>query len=87
MVDVSAIMRYEDGDMAPREELELFSELVKDGTAWSLQGHYGRTAKSFIEQGLLYEDGEISSYAEDLLADLELEDPTDFDSRIKEAYL
>jgi hypothetical protein len=87
MVDVNAIMDYEDGSLSAQAELELFSELVKSGTAWQLQGHYGRTARSYIDQGLLYEDGEISSYARDLLADMAEEDPTDWDSRIKEEYL
>jgi hypothetical protein len=87
VVNVTAIMDYEDGSLSPRGELELFSELVKDGTAWSLQGHYGRTAKAFIDQGLLYDNGEISSYALGLLEDLEAEDPTDWDSRNKEDAL
>jgi hypothetical protein len=87
MVNVTAIMEYEDGSLSARAELELFSELVKDGTAWQLQGHYGRTAKSYIDQGLLYEDGEISSYALDLLEEYESADTRDWDSHVKEEYL
>jgi hypothetical protein len=71
-VDVNAIIRYESGEMtSAREELELFSELVSSGAAWSLQGHYGRAAKALIEQGLLYEDGELTSYALDILSEEE----------------
>ncbi len=72
-MNVNAIIEYENGELDPMGELELFSELIATGAAWSLQGHYGRTAKAFIEQGLLYEDGGISSYAYDLLTDAEME--------------
>ena len=75
MVDATALVDYENDALSPREEVELFSALVADGTVWVLQGHYGRTARALIDQGLLYEDGTISAYAEDLLADLEAENP------------
>jgi hypothetical protein len=33
--------------------------MVKSGTAWSLQGHYGRTASALIEDGWLNREGDI----------------------------
>jgi hypothetical protein len=37
----------------------LFSELIKNEMAWSLQGHYGRMASRLIETGILTKDGDI----------------------------
>lgn len=51
---VSAIIAYETGTMETEDEaLELFQHLVNTGQAWSLQGHYGRTAHALIEAGLI----------------------------------
>lgn len=56
---VDQIMEYEMGMLSDPETLEMFSEMVRSGTAWSLQGHYGRTATSLIEDGWLNRDGDI----------------------------
>lgn len=56
---VDQIMEYESGMLSDPETLEMFSEMVRSGTAWSLQGHYGRTATSLIEDGWLNRDGDI----------------------------
>lgn len=56
---VTKIMDYEDGQMTLEEVLELFSELIKSGMAWELQGHYGRTAMTLIKNGLISKEGEI----------------------------
>lgn len=50
---VGRIMDYENGVMKPDEVIEFFQELVNTGMAWTLQGHYGRTAEALIEQGLV----------------------------------
>lgn len=56
---VDQIMEYESGMLSDPETLEMFSEMVRSGTAWSLQGHYGRTANSLIEDGWLNREGDI----------------------------
>jgi hypothetical protein len=56
---IDQIMDYEEGLLDQAQELELFSELVKSGMAWSLQGHYGRAASWLIENGYLSSEGEI----------------------------
>jgi hypothetical protein len=52
------IVEYEMGDMAEKEMLELFQELVDTGMAWRLQGTYGRTAEYLIEQEYIYDKKE-----------------------------
>lgn len=56
---VSQISAYESGELSPTETLVLFSELVKSGLAWQLQGSYGRTARALIENGQLSPTGEV----------------------------
>lgn len=53
MINVEKIMRYEDGQMDEEEFIEFFQELVDSGSAWRLQGHYGRTAMALIENGVI----------------------------------
>ena len=55
--EVGAIMAYEQGDLDDQGTLDLFSHLIKNGHAWSLQGSYGRTAQALIEAGWLDEKG------------------------------
>ncbi len=51
MVDVAKIIAYEQGDLDEDSTIQLFQELVNIGMAWTLQGHYGRTAKALIDAG------------------------------------
>lgn len=60
MSTVDQIIAYESGELGAEETVELFSELVQDGTAWVLQGSYGRQAQALIDQGLLEEDGTVN---------------------------
>jgi len=64
---VGYIMDYEGGDLAVEDVVKLFAYLVQTGKAWSLQGHYGRTAQSLIEQGLLQENGYVNFDALEIL--------------------
>lgn len=56
---IDYIMSYEDGSIDDRGVLELFSHLIKNGMAWNLQGHYGRFAKSLIDDNYIDKDGTI----------------------------
>ena len=56
---VGNIMAYEAGELDANGTLELFARLVKSGQAWSLQGHYGRTAHALIEAGWLDKNGNV----------------------------
>jgi hypothetical protein len=56
---INSIIAFEQGDLGDEGVLELFSDLIKTGMAWSLQGFYGRTAASLIEAGYIGKDGTI----------------------------
>lgn len=69
---VDRIIAYETGELGEEETVGLFQELVDSGQAWTLQGHYGRTAQALIEAGLVthphrrehvYEDDETTGLA------------------------
>lgn len=62
---VTQIMLYESGELDYEDTLNLFSKLIKSGQAWSLQGHYGRTAKQIIELNLISKDGKITQHGLD----------------------
>lgn len=54
------IMAYEGGMLESEEQLiEGFQTLIDTGLAWTLQGHYGRTAAALIERGLCHRKGEV----------------------------
>ncbi len=59
------IIDYECGHLDDKGTIRLFSELLKTGMAWSLQGHYGRTASALIEDGWLERDGTYTDKVEE----------------------
>ena len=59
--NVSYIMAYESGELSDKETLKLFQHLENTGQAYSLQGHYGRTATALIGAGLIKPNMRIHS--------------------------
>jgi hypothetical protein len=49
---VGQIIAYEQGDLDKDATIELFQHLIDTGLAWSLQGHYGRTAIQLMDDEL-----------------------------------
>jgi len=58
---IDYIMDYEMGNMSDLDTLKMFSELIKNGMAWTLQGHYGRTARSLINNEYLMDNGDFNN--------------------------
>ena len=59
MVNVDKIIAYENGDLDAGSTIEMFAEMVRDGSAWSLQGHYGRSAAALIREGFISPEGKV----------------------------
>jgi len=56
---VDLIIAYENGELSDNDTLKLFSILIKDGLVWNLQGSYGRTATTLIDNGYISKEGKI----------------------------
>jgi hypothetical protein len=54
------IIQYETEGLSNKDTLKLFSKLIENGSAWSLQGSYGRTAKALIDSGFISKEGKIN---------------------------
>ena len=48
---VGAITAYESDELDNEKTIELFQHLIDNGMAWTLQGHYGRTAERLSNAG------------------------------------
>ncbi len=64
---VDFVMRFESGEASDAEALRGFSELIKSGQVWSLQGFYGRTATALIERGYLTRTGDLTEKGQALI--------------------
>ena len=56
---VGLIMDFEGGEISQDNFLNLFSDLIKSGMCWNLQGFYGRTATNLIENNIIDKKGII----------------------------
>lgn len=66
-MNVDAIMDYESGELDADGIVSLFGDLVASGAAWSLQGHYGRTAASLIDAGWIDRSGQVLQIPSEVL--------------------
>lgn len=49
---LDSIIAYEAGALDQEQTIELFQKLISTGLVWTLQGHYGRTARHLLDAGL-----------------------------------
>ena len=54
---VDKIISFEDGSMENEDVIIFIQELIDDGSAFTLQGIYGRIALSLIRSGLCHHKG------------------------------
>lgn len=54
------LILFEEGKLDVDQTLDLFSVLIQNGMAWTLQGSYGRMARHLIDSGSLTSDGTIT---------------------------
>jgi len=66
---VGRMVAFESGQLTNPEALELFSELIKSGMVWALQGAYGRTAGDLIERGVITADGDLTDLGRAMMED------------------
>lgn len=56
---IEDIIAYEEGELSFQDTVIMFGVLVRNGSAWTLQGSYGRMARALIDMGYLAEDGTV----------------------------
>ena len=56
---MNRVIEYQTEDHSLEWNLQFFADLIATGLAWRLEGHFGREAKAYIENGLVSAQGEI----------------------------
>jgi len=56
---IELIIAFESGELEEKETLKLFSDLIKTGMCWKLQGFYGRIAEDLIQKNIINRKGNI----------------------------
>lgn len=59
------MMAWEGDNLTIQAFIELFSNLVGIGMAWTLQGCYGKQAKALIDNGYIKTNGNITDKAKE----------------------
>jgi hypothetical protein len=57
---IDYLIAFEGGELDDIDTVLFFQYLIDTGQAWSLQGFYGRTAKSLIEQGYCFRADDLN---------------------------
>ena len=53
IISIDQINAYENGEMDETEVIEFFTDLIKSGAIYHLQGSYQRTAHDLVRAGLI----------------------------------
>lgn len=48
---IDKVIAFENGEVEFDDVVKWFQEMIDDGSVWTLQGFYGRTAKQLIDEG------------------------------------
>jgi hypothetical protein len=56
---MNRVIEYQTEDHSLEWSLQFFADLIATGLAWRLEGHIGREAKAYIDNGLISVQGEI----------------------------
>lgn len=67
--DIDFIMEFEGWELTTEQLVYGFADGIKTGQVRSLQGMYWRTAQSIIDAGYVTQDGEVTEYALEKLAE------------------
>jgi hypothetical protein len=59
------LIKYESDEISNDDFLALFGQLIANGDAWRLQGHYGRVASMLIKDGVIGQDGTIYGFRDE----------------------
>lgn len=65
MDQVDMIIAFENGELDHDGIVELFQQLINNGTVWNLQGTYGRTAMQLVREGYCHMPGDGEGEDED----------------------